>query len=225
MPSPSLEVGTLPELLERARGLAGSGGRRLLGIAGAPGSGKSTLARRVVDELAGAARLVPMDGFHLAGSELARLGRLDRKGAIDTFDAAGYLSLLKRLRAPDVAEVVYAPEFHRELEESLAGAIAVEPEVPLVVTEGNYLLVDAAPWAAIRPLLDEAWHCSLPSGPRIARLIARHESYGVAAAEARRRTLGSDERNARLVEAHRYRADVIAALPEDARRSGESACR
>lgn len=217
MPTPLLEVGTLAPLLERARGLAGSGGRRLLGIAGAPGSGKSTLARRVVDELAGAARLVPMDGFHLANSELVRLGRLDRKGAIDTFDAAGYLSLLRRLRAPADAEVVYAPEFHRELEESFAGAVAVGPEVPLVVTEGNYLLVDSPPWAAIRPLLDEAWFCAVESEARVARLVARHESYGASLHESRRRTLVSDERNARLVEANRHRADLIVALRADAR--------
>lgn len=207
-----IEIHTLPAVLERARLLAGSGGRRLLGIAGAPGAGKSTLARRVVDELGGAARLVPMDGFHLSNAELARLGRSDRKGAIDTFDAAGFLSLLTRLRNPQGSGVIYAPEFHRELEESFAGAVAVEPDVPLVITEGNYLLVDSGPWAGVRELLDESWFCASDGSVRIARLIARHVSYGRPPHDAKVRTLGSDEHNARLVEAHRHRADVVVRL-------------
>lgn len=208
-------VHSLPELLERARALAASGRRTLLGIAGPPGAGKSTLARRLVDELGEVSRLVPMDGFHLANAELSRLGRLERKGAIDTFDAAGYLSLLSRLRDPAGSEIVYAPEFHREIEESFAGAVAVEPEVPLVITEGNYLLIPTMPWGAIRELLDEAWFCSLDDEVRTSRLIARHESYGSSFEEARGRTLGSDERNARLVEAHRHRADLVVRLSED----------
>ena len=124
--------------------------RAVLGIAGPPGGGKSTLAAMVVAELGDRAALVPMDGFHLAQPELVRLGRRDRMGAPDTFDAAGYAALLARLRAQD-DEVVYAPEFRREIEEPIAGAIAVPPDVPLVVTEGNYLLhVGRGPAAARR---------------------------------------------------------------------------
>jgi hypothetical protein len=91
-----------PDLLTRAQALADSGGRRILGITGAPGAGKSTVARQLVDALGGAAVLVGMDGYHLAQPELQRLGRAERKGAPDTFDAAGYVALLRRLRAPDV---------------------------------------------------------------------------------------------------------------------------
>src|SRR5215470_13684732 len=120
-------------LVARARTLARQGERKILGIAGPPGGGKSTVARQVVAELGEQARLVPMDGFHLAQSELVRLGRRDRMGAPDTFDAAGYAALLRRLR--DNAEpVVYAPAFRREIEEPIAGAIAVLRQVPLVVT-------------------------------------------------------------------------------------------
>jgi pantothenate kinase len=97
-----------------------------------------------------------MDGFHLAGAELDRLGRTDRKGDPETFDVAGYVALLRRLREPD-GETVYAPEFHRDVEESYAGAIAVPSDVPLVITEGNYLLLDQGPWSKVRELLDEAW--------------------------------------------------------------------
>ena len=113
-----------------------------------------------------------MDAFHLANSELERLGRRDRKGAIDTFDGAGYAAVLERLRAPGDAPV-YAPEFRREIEEPIAGAVAVEPEVSLVITEGNYLLVDTPPWSRVRPLLDEVWYCRAPAEDlRVERLIA-----------------------------------------------------
>src|SRR4051794_39806507 len=143
-------------LIARANELAQQGERRILGIAGPPGGGKSTVARQVVAELGERARLVPMDGFHLAQSELVRLGRRDRMGAPDTFDAAGYAALLSRLRSEE--PVVYAPEFRREIEEPIAGAIAVPRQIPLVVTEGNYLLMADHGWDAIRPLLDEAWY-------------------------------------------------------------------
>src|SRR4029453_8603421 len=90
---------SVAQLVERARGRAEQGGRRLLGITGAPGAGKSTVARAVVEELGPElCALVPMDGFHLANVTLIAWGRRDRKGAWDTFDADGYVHLLRRLR-------------------------------------------------------------------------------------------------------------------------------
>jgi pantothenate kinase len=197
------------ELIARARGLAGTaGGRRLLGIAGAPGAGKSTAAAAVVSALAPAAVLVPMDGFHLAEAELHRLGRHERKGAVDTFDGHGFVELLRRLRQ-DRAATVYAPEFRREIEEPIAGAIPVPPGAPLVVTEGNYLLVDESPWSAVRGLLDEVWFLELDDALRLDRLIARHVAYGRPPAQARARATGSDQRNAELIRATRARADLV----------------
>ena len=195
-------------LVERARSLAESGGRRILGITGPPAAGKGTLAAAVVDELGPSAVLVPMDGFHLAGDELRRLGRQDRKGAPDTFDAAGYVALLRRLRDPG-DEVVYAPEFHREIEESFAGAIAVAPQVPLVVTEGNYLLLDDGPFSAVRELLDEAWFLAPDDGARVQRLIDRHVRHGMPSERARDWVRRSDERNAALVAPTREDADLV----------------
>ena len=203
-------VDDIDTLIARARGLAAAGSRAILGIAGAPGGGKSTLADKVVAALGDAAVLVPMDGFHLAQPELVRLGRRDRMGAPDTFDACGYVALLARLRSP--YEVVYAPEFRREIEEPIAGAIAVSPEVPLVVTEGNYLLVDDGDWAAVRPLLDEAWYVDMDEATRLDWLIARHVAFGKSPEAARAWVMRSDQANAAVVAATRERADVIARL-------------
>lgn len=196
-------------LVARARRLAEAGGRRALGIVGAPGAGKSTLAAHLVAALRPAAVLVPMDGFHLAEAELHRLGRHERKGAIDTFDAAGYVHLLARLREAGPATIVYAPEFHREIEEPIAGAIPVPPEVPLVVTEGNYLLVDEGEWAAVRDLLDEVWYLVPDEQIRLDRLTQRHMAYGRPADEAAARARGTDQRNAELIESTRIRADLV----------------
>ncbi|WP_433387537.1 nucleoside/nucleotide kinase family protein [Micromonospora sp. KLBMP9576] len=199
------------ELVARARTLAEAGPRQLLGIAGAPGAGKSTLAEHVVAAVGPTARLVPMDGFHLAAAELRRLGRADRKGAVDTFDANGYVSLLRRLRRLEPT-AVWAPVFRRDLEEPVAGSIEVPPSVRLVVTEGNYLLLTGAPWDEVRQLLHEAWFLDLDAELRLRRLTARHEAYGRPAHQAREWATGSDEANAALVAGTAGRADLVVRL-------------
>ncbi|MGW0944892.1 nucleoside/nucleotide kinase family protein [Streptomyces sp. NPDC002623] len=203
---------TFDDLLLRARALAGDGRRRvLLGIAGSPGAGKTTLAERLARELDGAAH-VPMDGFHLADAELDRLGRRDRKGAPDTFDAAGYAALLRRLRE-DTDEVVYAPGFERVLEQPIAGAVPVAPSARLIVTEGNYLLLGTGVWTRVRAELDEVWFCETDEEERVRRLVARHEQFGKGHAEAVAWVERSDRRNAELVATTRERADLVVRVP------------
>ena len=201
----------LPDLYIRARQLAARQSRTLLGITGAPGAGKSTTARAIITAVGDRSRLVEMDGFHLSQARLAELGRLDRKGAIDTFDGAGFLALIRRLRHPD-RETIYAPEFRRELEEPVAGALLIEPETTLVVVEGNYLLVPDGPWGRLRPLFDEVWYCEPDDDLRLENLINRHERYGKPPDDARRWALGPDQRNADLIAATKTLADVIISL-------------
>ncbi|SCL39805.1 Panthothenate kinase [Micromonospora rhizosphaerae] len=210
---PAAQVLPFDELADRARALAVAGPRQLLGIAGAPGAGKSTLAERIVAAVGPAARLVPMDGFHLAQSELVRLGRDGRKGAPDTFDANGFVSTLRRLRRLEPTSV-WAPAFRRDLEEPIAGAIEVPPEVRLVVTEGNYLLLRNDPWEEVRTLLHEVWFLDLDAELRVRRLTARHEAFGKPPEQARAWALGSDEVNATLVSGTAAHADLVVRLVE-----------
>jgi pantothenate kinase len=140
--------------------------------------------------------------------ELDRLGLRDRKGAPDTFDAAGYAALLRRI-ADDTGEVVYAPAFERVLEQPVAGAIPVEPAARLIITEGNYLLLAEPRWAALRPLFTEVWYADLDRPTRLRRLIDRHVRFGKEEPAAEAWATGTDERNAVLVTATRERADLV----------------
>ena len=203
-----MDRNTLPAAaLARARALLAAGGRRVLGIAAPPGAGKSTLAAQLLQALGPQAQVVPMDGFHLANSQLQRLGRAGRKGAQDTFDAAGYVHLLRRIREQQPGETIYAPEFRREIEEGIAGAVAVHSDTRLIITEGNYLLLDNAPWDAVRDLLDEAWYLALNDTERQRRLLERHMRFGRERADALNWIAITDEPNARLVAASKHRAD------------------
>ena len=199
---------SVDELADRARRLTAGRTRTLLGIVGPPGAGKSTLAEALVNRLGSRAVVVGMDGFHLAQAELDRLGRADRKGAPDTFDPFGYAALLYRLSV-NREPVIYAPLFRRDLEEPIANCVAVPQQVTCVITEGNYLLLSEQGWREVREQLDEVWYLDVPSDLRQERLVRRRIGFGFPADEARRWTIGSDERNAETVVASRGRADLV----------------
>jgi len=185
--------------------------RRILGVAGAPGAGKTTYALALVAASEVPAAYVPMDGFHLADVTLAALGRLERKGSPDTFDAWGYAALLRRLRE-ERDHVVYAPGFERNLEQPIAGALAVPPEAELVVTEGNYLLLDTPAWRAVRAGLDEVVHLESDDDLRRRRLVARHVEFGKTPSAAGAWVSRVDDANAALVAAAAHRADRVVRL-------------
>lgn len=194
---------------DRINALRNGGGRKILGIVGPPGCGKSTLAAALLELLGDDAVAVPMDGYHLANVELARLGRAGRKGAEDTFDSAGYVSLLRRLKEQQANEIVYAPEFRREIEEPIANAIPVFPDTQLVITEGNYLLLDHGHWAGVSELLDEIWYVDIDHSVRRERLVKRHMHFGRSQSAAEDWVANTDEPNAVRIEATKHRADVL----------------
>lgn len=177
----------------------------VLGLTGSPGAGKSTFAAAVAAAYGGV--VVPLDGFHLADVALDRRGLRERKGAPETVDAEGYAALLGRVR--ERRHVVLAPSFDRDLEQPLAGALPVPPDAPLVVTEGNYLLLDAPGWREARALLDAVWHVRIDEALREERLVARHVRFGKAPEAARAWVARVDAPNAALVEAASGRADRV----------------
>ncbi|NRQ49196.1 nucleoside/nucleotide kinase family protein [Aeromicrobium stalagmiti] len=198
-------------LVTRAQQLVPADGRVVLGICGSPGSGKTTLAKQLASRLTAAgtpATRVPMDGFHLSDDALTLRGLLDVKGAPETFDAYGYLALLDRLRT-ETDHPVYAPGFERTLEQPIAAAIAVDPEIRVVVTEGNYLLDADEPWPRVRAALDEVWFVDLDDGRRRARLVDRHVKFGKTRDEAQEWVDRVDEPNAQRVVARRDTADLV----------------
>lgn len=205
------------------------GGRVIVGIVGLPGAGKTTLAEALVSELltrradwtdrlpdvtdpdrpwiGSHVAHVPMDGYHLADVELNRLGRLDRKGAPDTFDAAGYAALLQRLRQAD--DDVWAPAFDRTIEQPIAGSIPVLRSARVVITEGNYLLLDGEAWQWARAQLDAVWFYDLDDDVRRQRLVDRHIRFGKSPADAVAWVNDVDQRNAVLIATTRPKADLV----------------
>lgn len=210
-------VSTLGEadLRHRAQALAHRPERVVVGISGAPGAGKSTLAARVASAVGEAAVVVSMDGFHLHDEELAVLGLSDRKGAPDTFDVAGYLAMLRRVRA-ETDQTIYVAGFDRSHEYSIAGAIAIRPSHRLVITEGNYLLYDAPGWSDVLPLLDETWFLEGDEQVRQSRLVQRHVEHGRTPEAAEEWVSASDQANADIVAQTRKVADVLVDLHDPA---------
>lgn len=198
---------TLPTICQhRMEDLLSTGKRQILAIVAQPGTGKSTLAQALLAHYGDEVQVVPMDGFHLANSELDRLGRRSRKGAPDTFDAAGFVNLLQRLKRQKTGDdTVYAPEYTREIEEAIAGAIAVRASTPLIITEGNYLLMEESPWQQVRAFVNESWFLDVPDELRQARLLARHMQFGRSEKQALDWIASTDEPNAvRIAKTRRY---------------------
>jgi pantothenate kinase len=197
------------EALGRIGAFASRNERTILGIVGPPGCGKSTIAQTLQQLNPIDSQIVPMDGVHLANTALARLGRSGRKGAPDTFDVHGYIALLGRLRDTSNNDVVYAPEFRRDLDEPIAGAIEIQPTTRLLIAEGNYLALKQLGWQGVAPMLNEVWYLDVDPELRINRLIARHVQFGRSESDAKKWVQETDEPNARLIEGTKSSVDFV----------------
>lgn len=206
----AIELSSIDEALSRIKDLAlKHSGRFIIGIVGKPGAGKSTLTSHLIENLPkDSVSLVPMDGYHLSNLQLKNLGLSDRKGAFNTFDSNGYVSLLKRINT-ETDQDIYYPVFHREIEESYAADGVVLANTKIVLTEGNYLLFDKAGWEKVAAELTEIWYININDNLRIERLVKRHEFYGKDKESAFNWATGTDEINAKIVESTAARADVI----------------
>lgn len=197
----------LDDLLKRVH--ASGSGRFVLGIVGPPGAGKSTLAERACDRLTAdghRAAVAPMDGFHRSNAELEAMGARGRKGDPDTFDAEAYAAMLRHVREGE--QRVEWPTFSRVTDEPVPGGVVITDE-PIVITEGNYLLLEDGPWKGVRGLLDEAWFLDVPEDVIVPRLLERFLAGGRSREEAEAKIAGSDLPNARLVRGTRDRADLV----------------
>ncbi|MBJ7289080.1 nucleoside/nucleotide kinase family protein [Williamsia sp.] len=206
-------------LVSEAIALAAGPQRAVLGVTGPPGVGKTTLAEALmarIDDMQGPGWVahIPMDGFHLADRQLRRLEALDRKGAPDTFDPLGYAATLDRARR-ETDTAVYAPGFERTLEQPLAAALVVLPRARLVITEGNYLLLDHPAWRVARGQMDAVWFVTADETTRVERLVTRHVEFGKTSSDARAWVDAVDQRNAEVVSATSARADRIVVNRDD----------
>ena len=182
--------------------------RIIVALAGPPGAGKSTLSERLLAALPeGEAALVPMDGFHFDNAVLDVMGLRDRKGAPETFDCAGLVATLRRIRSGE--DDVAVPLFDREADLARAGAAIIPVGARLILVEGNYLLLDRAPWSELAPLFDLTIFIDVPMAELERRMLARWSDLGRSEEAARAWVEGNDLPNARLVIEGSRQADIL----------------
>ena len=190
--------------LIRAR--ADGPGRFLVALAGPPASGKSTLAEALARDLSPGARVVPMDGFHYDDAVLDARGLRSRKGSPPTFDAQGFINLIRRLRDEDEVAI---PIFDRSMELSRAAADVVGPQDRILIVEGNYLLLDEDPWRQLAPLFDLTVFLDVPEEVLVRRLTDRWRGHGKSEEAARAWIAGNDLPNALTVITRSLPAEIV----------------
>lgn len=212
---PLSEIGLTrtPDSLADGKDARATAARTIVAIVGPPGAGKTTFATKIVENLERGgvkAAQLPLDGFHLSNAQLGRLGLSAVKGAPDTFDAHGYVEALRRVARGE--HDVYVPGFHREIEESYGADVVVPLDATVIITEGNYLLLDREPWTLARELCTETWYLEPDEHTRVDRLVLRHIEHGRSPQDAIDWALGTDQRNADAIAASRGRADLVVRL-------------
>jgi pantothenate kinase len=187
--------------------------RYLLGLVGAPAAGKSTFSAQLVDAVNKqlgheVAVVVPMDGYHYSNEELDRRDLRPLKGIPATFDAQSFIDLIKKLKI-ESKQSVFCPLFDRSIEASIEDGIEIKPEHQIIVSEGNYLLLDETPWSELRNLFDEIWFIDSTIETLMPRLLARHKAGGRNEEETLAKIESTDLPNAKLIDSTKPRAHRV----------------
>ncbi|MBI1337064.1 MAG: nucleoside/nucleotide kinase family protein [Phycisphaera sp.] len=187
--------------------------RYIVGIAGIPGAGKTTLAHRLYAHIVGRdtelCRVVSMDGFHFTNHRLEMEGLTPYKGAPQTFDAHAYTGFLYALH--DATRTFHAPIYDRNTHDPVIGLdkdCTIGPRCRIIITEGNYLLLDQEPWSDLEEILHECWLLETPEETAKKRLIARHIAGGRTQHSAEEHYANVDAQNTRLVESQMREPDL-----------------
>lgn len=199
----------LDDIAETVMSRAKDKRRFIVAVAGPPGAGKSTLAEALREALATrgeTVEILPMDGFHMDNGILSARGLLPRKGAPETFDVRGFADVLKAVRQAD--EEVLVPVFDRSREIAIASARPIAPDTHIVLAEGNYLLIDAAPWSRLRDMFDLTIFVGPSEDVLRERLIARWVHYGLDEAGIAWKLDSNDLPNGRYIIANSRPADI-----------------
>jgi len=192
------------EILDAILGRSASRDRYIVAIAGPPGAGKSTLAIDLAKKLP-SSEVLQMDGFHYDNAVLDKLGLRSRKGAPETFDYEGFAAILKRIRAsePNIA----IPVFDRTIDLARAGAAIIRQGTKIILTEGNYLLLDELPWTGLADYFDLTVFLDVPRPELQRRLIQRWLDLGRTRDQAEYWVTSNDMPNVDRVLKARRKAD------------------
>lgn len=198
-------------LIARLRALRREKGRRVLAfLAGPPAAGKSTLCR-YLEALCPQLQALGLDGFHypnayLESHELCGVPLRKIKGAPETYDVALLAEKLSRIDGE-----VFFPIYDRRLHDPVPDAIEITGEI--VVLEGNWLLLDAPPWNALK--CDTTIFLRMDSPEQIERVVRRKMAGGFSAEAAREFAERSDRANIAYCLAHSRRADLNIEIDHD----------
>ena len=157
--------------------------RTVVFLCAPPGTGKSTLTTfweyiAQQDPELPAIQTLPMDGFHHYNSWLDAHQLRPFKGAPETFDVAKLAENLRQVVEGDCTWPQYDRQKHDPVEDAL------HVTAPLVIVEGNWLLLDDEKWCQLAQFCDFSIFINAPATALRERLVGRKLAGGLSLADA-----------------------------------------